>query len=71
MKSRHEATHELLQSLIDRLGSAQAENAHSPVRRPPPTTTSSTGRKNLSLKLALLPDFSGDRNTGKAFLTSC
>ena len=31
MKSRHEATHELLQNLINRLGPAQALNAHSPV----------------------------------------
>ncbi|HEX9430181.1 MAG TPA: hypothetical protein VF944_07355, partial [Candidatus Bathyarchaeia archaeon] len=71
MRSRHEATHELLQSLIDRLGPAQAQNAQSPVRRPPSTTTSSAGRKHLSLKPALPPDFSGDRSTGKVFLTSC
>ncbi len=31
MKSWHEATHELLQNLIDRLGPTQALNAHSPV----------------------------------------
>ena len=66
MKSRHEATHELLQSLINRLGPT-----HSPVQRPPSTTASSAGRKNLSLKPALPPDFSGDRSTGKVFLTSC
>ena len=43
MKSQHEATHELLQNLIDRLGPMQALNAHSPVQRPPSTTASSTG----------------------------
>ena len=31
MKSWHEATHELLQNLIDRLSPAQALNVHSPV----------------------------------------
>ena len=31
MKSRHEATYELLQNLIDRLGPAQALNVHSPI----------------------------------------
>ncbi len=41
MKSQHEATHELLQDLIDRLGPTQALNAHSSIRRPPPTAASS------------------------------
>ena len=71
MKSQNDATHELLQSLVERLGPAQAQNAQSPVRRPPSTTTPSAGRRNISLKPALPPDFSGDRNAGKAFLTSC
>ena len=31
MRSQHEAIHELLQNLIDRLGPVQALNAHSPV----------------------------------------
>ena len=31
MKSQHKATHELLQNLINRLGPAQALNAHSPI----------------------------------------
>jgi len=71
MKSRHEATHELLQNLIDRLSPTQALNVHSPVQRPLSTTASSTGQRNISLKPALPPDFSGDRNVGKAFLMSC
>ena len=71
MRSRHDATHELLQSLVERLGPAQAQKAPSPVRRPTTTTTSSAGRRNVSLKPALPPDFSGDRKMGKAFLTSC
>src|SRR6266542_754396 len=64
MKSWHEATHELLQNLIDRLGTAQALNAYSPVQRPPSTVTSA-GQRNISLKPALPPDFSGDRSAGK------
>ncbi len=71
MKSRHEATHELLQNLINRLGPVQALKVHSPMQRPPSTTTSSTGQRSIFLKLALPPNFSGDRNAGKAFLTSC
>ena len=71
MNSHHEATHELLQDLIDRLGPTQALNACSPVRRPPSTTTSSAGQRSISLKLPLPPDFSGDRNAGKVFLMSC
>ena len=72
MKSQHEATHVLLQSILERLGPAQAQKAPPPVRKPPTTTTtSSAGRRNASLKPALPPDFSGDRKMGKAFLTSC
>ncbi len=71
MKSWHEATHELLQDLIDRLGPMQALNMHSPIQRPPSTTTSSAGQRNISLKPALPLDFSGDRNAGKVFLISC
>ena len=71
MKSWHKATHELLQNLIDRLDPAQALNVHSPVQRPPSTAASSAGQRNISLKPALPPDFSGDRNVGKAFLMSC
>ena len=71
MKNQHEATHELLQDLIDRLGPMQALNMHSPIQRPPSTTTSSAGQRNISLKPALPLDFSGDRNAGKVFLISC
>jgi hypothetical protein len=71
MRDRHDATHELLRSLVERLGPAQAQNAQSPTRRTPSTTNPSASRRNPSLKPALPPDFSGDRKTGKAFLTSC
>ena len=71
MKSRHDATRELLQNLVEKLGPAQAQNAQSPVRRPHSTQTSSAGRRNVSLKPALPTDFSGDRKAGKAFLMSC
>jgi Retrotransposon gag protein/Zinc knuckle len=79
MRNQNEATHTLLQDLLRRLGPAQAETAQSPTRqspghRPPLTPsapTSSAGRKKVSLKPALPPDFSGDRAAGKAFLNAC
>ena len=79
MRNQNEATHTLLQDLLQRLGPAQAETAQPPTRRPPdrytpPSSlipTASAGRKKISLKPALPPDFSGDRTAGKAFLNAC
>jgi len=78
MKSQHEATHQLLQDVLARLGPAQAQNVQDslptrPARRSPTPSipASSAGRKKLALKPSFPPDFSGDRATGKAFLTSC
>jgi len=78
MKSQHEATHQLLQNLIARFGPAQAQNVqdHVPTRpvcgSPTPSIPpSSAGRKKVSLKPSFPPEFSGDRTSGKAFLTSC
>jgi len=78
MKSQHEATHQLLQNLIARLGPAQAQNVqdHVPTRPAcgspmPSIPPSSAGWKKVSLKPSFPPEFSGDRATGKAFLMSC
>jgi len=40
-------------------------------RAPSPIPTSTAGRKKISLRPSLPPDFDGDRSNGKAFLTSC
>ena len=78
MKSQHEATHQLLQDLLARLGPAQAQNVQDPLLTCPacgsPTPsipTSSAGWKKLALKPSFPSKFSGDQATGKAFLTSC
>jgi len=78
MKSQHEATHQLLQDVLARLGPEQAQNVQDPLptrparRSPTPSIpASSAGRKKLPLKPSFPPDFSGDRAAGKAFLTSC
>ena len=78
MRSQHEATHQLLQDVLDRLSPAPAQNVQSSFPMPParqsPTPSipvSSAGRKKLSLKPSLPSEFSGDRTSGKAFLTSC
>jgi len=78
MKSQHEATHQLLQDVLARLGPAQAQNVQDPLpTRPargsptPSIPASSAGQKKLALKPSFPPDFSGDRAAGKAFLTSC
>ena len=43
-----------------------------PTRQAPsPIPTSTAGRKKISLRPSLPPDFNGDRSNGKAFLTSC
>ena len=78
MKSQHEATHQLLQDLLARLGPTPAQNVQDPPPTPParhsPTPSipaSSAGRKKLALKPSFPPEFSGDQAAGKAFLTSC
>jgi len=78
MKSQHEATHQLLQDVLARLGPAQAQNMQDPLPTCPargsPTPSipaSSASRKKLALKPSFPPDFSGDRAARKAFLTSC
>ena len=78
MKSQHEATHQLLQDVLARLGSTQAQNMQDPLpTRPargsptPSIPASSASWKKLALKPSFPSDFSGDRAAGKAFLTSC
>jgi len=67
MKSQHEATHQLLQDVLARLGPAQAQNIQDPLpTRPacgsptPSIPASSAGQKKLALKPSFPPDFSGD-----------
>jgi len=76
MRSKNEATHQLLQTILDRLGPPQAQNAPIPTRRPEsrrpsPLPTPSAGRKNISLKPSSPSEYNGDRSEGKAFLMSC
>ena len=78
MKSQHEATHQLLQNLIARLGPVQAQNVQDQIPTcpacgspAPSIPASSAGRKKVSLKPSFPPEFSGDRASGKAFLMSC
>ena len=78
MRSQHKATHQLLQDVLDRLSPAQAQNVQGSIPMPPAhqspmpsLPTSSAGRKKLFLKPSLPSEFSGDRTSGKAFLTSC
>jgi len=78
MKSQHEATHQMLQDVLTRLGPVPTRDVqdplpthsarHSPV---PSIPTSSASRKKVSLKPSFPPKFSGDRASRKAFLTSC
>jgi len=73
-----EATHQMLQDILTRLGPVPTRNVqdplpthsarHSPV---PSIPASSAGRKKVSLKPSFPPKFSGDQASGKAFLTSC
>jgi hypothetical protein len=76
MKNQNDATHRLLQDLLERLGPASAENVQVPARQKftrhsSTIPTSSAGRKKVSLKPSLPSEFNGDRTSGKAFLTSC
>jgi len=78
MRSQNEATHRLLQDVLDKLGPAQALNMPDLIRPPTrgsaqssPIPTSSAGRRKNFLKPSTPSKFNGDRSAGKAFLTSC
>ena len=79
MDSKADATHKLLQTLMQSMGvtapisSAPPTTKPSPPRRPTSrhSDTTSAGRKKLSLKPSTPSEFDGDRTKGKAFLTSC
>jgi hypothetical protein len=78
MRSQNEATHNLLKSILERLGPTQAQNAEELPQRPrsrypSPASpiTPAASRRKVALKPAFPPDFNGDRTLGKAFLTSC
>src|SRR5205807_5809142 len=78
MKSQNEATHHLLQSVLDRLSPLQAQNAPDRIRPPSansirssPIPASSAGRKKNFLKPSAPSEFDRSRSAGKAFLTSC
>ena len=67
IKSQHEATHQLLQDVLTRLGPTQAQNVQDPLLTHPacrsPTSSipaSSAGQKKLALKPSFPPEFSGD-----------
>jgi len=73
IKNQSEATHQMLQDVLLKLSSPPPTTSQLPSRPPPLPTLKSTsaGRNKNSLKPSFPPDFSGDRNSGKAFLTSC
>jgi len=72
------ATHQMLQDVLTRLGPIPTRDVQDPLlthsarHSPAPSIpTSSAGRKKVSLKPSFPPEFSGDRASGKALLTSC
>ena len=78
IKSQHKATHQLLQSVLDKLGPGQAQNMSDLIQplihdsaQSSPIPASSAGRKKNFLKPSAPSEFNGDRSAGKAFLTSC
>ena len=78
MKSQNEATHHLLQSVLDRLSPSQAQNAPDRIRPPSansirfsPIPASSAGQKKNFLKPSAPLEFDGSRSAGKAFLMLC
>ena len=78
LESQNEATHKLLQTLIETMGVAPDPATKKPptIDRHPPSRTSdspasSAGRKKLSLKPSTPSEFDGERSKGRAFLTSC
>jgi len=67
MKSHHEATHQLLQDLLAKLGPVPVQSVQDPLPTPPAhhspmpsIPASSAGRKKLALKPSFPPEFSGD-----------
>jgi len=78
MRSQNEATHRLLQDVLDKLGPAQARNVPNPIRPPTcgsaqssPIPTSSAGWRKNFFKPSAPSEFNGNRSAGKVFLTSC
>jgi len=78
LESQNEATHKLLQTLIENMGATPPPltdkpptTARRPSSRHSDTSASTAGRKKLSLKPSTPSEFDGDRTKGKAFLTSC
>ena len=79
MDSKADATHKLLQTLMQSMGVTAPTSSAPPTTKPPPprrnssrhSDTTSAGRKKLSLKPSTPSEFDGDRTKGKAFLTSC
>jgi len=78
MRNQNEATHRLLQDVLDKLSPAQARNVPDPIRPPTcssarssPIPTSSAGRRKNFFKPSAPSEFNRDWSAGKAFLTSC
>ena len=72
MRTDQRATHTLLQDVLAKLNPATPLISPQPPRRPSSTSIPNpAGRNKNSLKPSFPPDFAGDRNSGKAFLTSC
>ena len=69
----NQATHNLLQDVLAKLNpETSSTKPQTPSRRPSSTSTPASGnRSKNSLKPSFPPEFSGDRQSGKAFLTSC
>ena len=72
MRTDHRATHSLLQEVLAKLNPVTPSISPQPPRCPSSASIPNpAGRNKNSLKPSFPPDFAGDRNTGKAFLTSC
>ena len=76
VSNQSRATHELLQDFLSKLNPEVApaspqvpSNSRKSSMASLPTT--SAGRKKSTLKPSFPPEYSGDRASGKAFLTSC
>ena len=71
MESKADATHKLLQTLMQSMGMTAPTSPALPTKPTPIPPSPSAGRKKLSLKPSAPSEFDGDRTKGKAFLTSC
>src|SRR6266511_3501455 len=78
MRSQNEATHQLLQDVITRLGLLPAGNTGHPIRTCTSDTTcsssiptSSASQKKNFLKPSAPSEFDDNCSAGKTFLTSC